>query len=128
VEGDSELAPGEAGGQRRRAAKRFRSMRRHASDRGAASGSSVGDAALWRGATAVPHRAANPGTARGGLAAARRAPPVNAFPFLRNTKKWLSAQEKNSTRRGKSEKISEGRKSNLEHFSSLTPLPILPRF
>jgi hypothetical protein len=41
----------------------------------------------WRlyrtGAIAVPPWAANPGAARGGLAADRRAPHVSAFPFLK---------------------------------------------
>jgi hypothetical protein len=40
-------------------------------------------------------------TARGGLAADRRAPLVNIFPFFRNTRNWPSAQKKMATRRGK---------------------------
>jgi hypothetical protein len=49
VEGDGELAPGEAG-RRRRAARCFGPARRNASDGGAASDSSVGEArgAWWR--------------------------------------------------------------------------------
>jgi hypothetical protein len=37
------------------------------------------------GAMALPPRAANPGVARGGLAADKRAPYVIDFPFFRNT-------------------------------------------
>jgi hypothetical protein len=36
---------------------------------------------LWRGATAVLPRAANPGATCGGLAADRRASPISAFLF-----------------------------------------------
>jgi hypothetical protein len=77
----------------------------------------------------VPPQAANPDAARGSLAADRRAPPVSAFRFFfRNTRKWLSAQEKLLQGEEKSEKISEGSKSNLEHFSCLTIHPILHIF
>jgi hypothetical protein len=83
---------------------------------------------LWRGAMTVPPRAANPGTMRGNLATDRQAPPVSAFLFFRNTRKWLSTQGKWLQGEEKSEKIPDGRKSYLEQFSSLKPLPILPRF
>jgi hypothetical protein len=48
-------------------------------------------------ATVVPRRAANPGTARGGLADDRRAPPICAFPFFEILKNSLP-HKKNSNK------------------------------
>jgi hypothetical protein len=91
----------------------------HARTRGRSEREPVGTGSLYgAGATAMPPRPANPG-------ANKRAPHVSAFPFLEilknsfpQKKKWIQGEEK-------SEKISEGRKSDLEHFSSLTLLLIL---
>jgi hypothetical protein len=57
----------------------------------------------------VPLRPANLGTARGGLAADRRAPHVSDFPILENLENQLSTQEKIQGAE-KSEKIHGGRK------------------
>jgi hypothetical protein len=49
---------------------------------------------LWRGRMAVLPRPANPGMARGSLAADKRTPHVSAFPILENLENHLSTQEK----------------------------------
>jgi hypothetical protein len=71
---------GAGGGRRGRSAGRTRAGRTRAP--------------LWRGATAVPPRAANAGAACGSLATDRRAPHVGDFPISENLTNHFSAQEK----------------------------------
>jgi hypothetical protein len=62
------------------------------SDRGARTraGRPVGHgASLWRGATEVPPRAANPGAPRGGLATDRRPPHVSEFQISEKPEDFL---------------------------------------
>jgi hypothetical protein len=59
-------------------------------DRGALGPGPVGHGApLWRGAIAVPPRAANPGAARGGLATDRRPPHVSEFQISEKPENFL---------------------------------------
>jgi hypothetical protein len=71
-----------------------------ASNRGALGPGPVGHGApLWRGATAVPPRAANPGAARGGLATDKWPPHVSEFQISeKKTRKFPPSQEKLDTR------------------------------
>jgi hypothetical protein len=77
---------------------------------------------------AVPPWPANPGTARGSLAANRRAPRISDFPNSINSEIDHSHGKNSQARRKNLEKIHGGRNSNLEQLLFLRLLPIVHGF